>query len=148
MKLILNTFDAMKIFIDCEWNSTSRELISMALVAEDGREFYEVIDFSGILIHPWVSQNVIPILQKEPISYADFQHKLAEFLSGFSEIRVIADWPEDIAHFCNCIITGPGLRMRIPSFTTEVVWCNAPSELLHNALYDARGICKELTKSI
>lgn len=33
----------MRFFIDCEFNEFRGELISMALVAEDGREFYEVL---------------------------------------------------------------------------------------------------------
>ena len=33
----------MNIYIDCEFNGFGGKLISMALCADDGREFYEVV---------------------------------------------------------------------------------------------------------
>lgn len=50
----------MRLFIDGEWNSFGGDLISLALVAEDGREWYEVLDC--VDPHPWVAENVIPKL--------------------------------------------------------------------------------------
>jgi hypothetical protein len=111
----------------------------MALVAQDGREWYEVVPFDNP--GAWVKQHVIPILGKEPLpGKAELTASLAMFLRQFDRINVVADWPEDIAHFCESLITGPGTRIDTPPLTMEVVRVDAPSDLPHNALADARGI--------
>ena len=48
----------MHFFIDCEWNGSGGELISMALTAADGREFYRALECPNP--EPWVARNVIP----------------------------------------------------------------------------------------
>jgi hypothetical protein len=129
----------MNLYIDCEFNEFHGELISMALVSQDGREFYGVLpcDNPG----PWVAEHVMPILGKEPTSLAWFQHDLMAFLFPFESIHVIADWPEDIAHFCQALITGPGMRLGTPPLTMEIRRdLDAVSLIPHNALEDARAI--------
>ncbi len=37
----------MNIWIDCEFNEFGGDLISMALVADDGQEFYEVLELEN-----------------------------------------------------------------------------------------------------
>ena len=128
----------MKLFIDGEWNSFGGELISLALVSEDGREWYEVLRCDSP--HPWVEQNVIPKLGKEPSPRFMVQDSLQQFLANFDEIHVVADWPEDIAHFCQLLITGPGERIATPPLTMEVLRVDSVSENPHNALDDARGL--------
>ena len=131
----------MKLFIDCEWNDYRGSLISMALVPLVGEPFYEVVHCSSPP-SDWVAKNVIPILNKKTISNSDFTNKLNNFLSRFDEIEVIADWPEDIEHFCFQIITGPGYRIG-PDKMTFIVdrSCgNDKSAVLHNALEDAIAI--------
>ena len=129
----------MNIYIDCEFNEFRGELISMALVAENGREFYEVLPCASP--GSWVAEHVMPILNKQPISQAAFSHKLYRFLSRFPSIHIVADWPEDIAHFCQALITGPGERIDTPPLTMEVRRdLDADSALPHNALEDARAI--------
>lgn len=134
----------MNIYLDCEFNEFKGELISMALVAEDGHEWYEVVpcDAPG----EWVAQHVMPILGKPAISVVAMQCSLRMWLAQFDAVHIVADWPEDIAHFCNALITGPGYRLDTPPLTMEVVRVDAPSELPHNALADARGIRDALTK--
>jgi len=128
----------MRLFLDCEFNEFQGALISMALVAEDGREFYEAVpcDNPG----SWVAQHVIPILQIEPVPLHVFRIRLCRWLSQFESIHVVADWPEDIAHFCSALITAPGCRMSTPPLTMEVFRIDAESNLPHNALADAHGI--------
>lgn len=129
----------MNIYIDCEFNEFRGELISMALVAEDGREFYQVLPCENP--GPWVAEHVMPILGRAPVSREAFQAGLCCYLSLFSTVHVIADWPEDIAHFCESLITGPGYRMGTPPLTMEVRRdLDAVSALPHNALEDARAI--------
>jgi hypothetical protein len=71
--------------------------------------------------------------------------KLFGFLNEFTSLHLIADWPEDIAHFCAAIITGPGTMLNIPNFTCEVRrdLSAVNSKLLHNALADARALWED-----
>jgi hypothetical protein len=121
----------VRIYIDTEFNEFKGELISMALVAEDGSEFYEVLECTNP--KSWVAQNVI------------FRMKLFGFLNEFTSLHLIADWPEDIAHFCAAIITGPGIMLNIPNFTCEVRrdLSAVNSKLLHNALEDAKALWED-----
>ena len=130
----------MNLYIDCEWNEFGGELISMALVAENGSEFYEVLPCKEP--GEWVAKNVMPILNKPPITADEFVFKLRTFLAEFESINIIADWPEDVARFCMALIVGPGLRIDTPSLTFEILRIDAESELPHNALYDARALMK------
>lgn len=135
----------MNIFIDCEFNGFCGELISMALVAENGAEWYEVLPIQGP-IDDWVKENVMPILNKKPIeNLYKFQQSLQAFLNQYNNIHIVADWPEDIALFCKALITGPGKCMRTPPLTMQVIRIDITSDLPHNALEDARAIYKELT---
>jgi hypothetical protein len=134
----------MKLYLDCEFNEFRGELISMALVAHDGREFYEVLPCESP--GAWVEEHVMPILGKAPISIENFQSSLQQFLIQFDAVHIVADWPEDIQHFCNSLITGPGIRLNTPPLTMEVVRIAAPSDQPHNALADARGIERYMWK--
>ena len=128
----------MRLFLDCEFNEFRGDLISMAIVAEDGREWYEVVPCTAP--GSWVFEHVMPILHKRAIPYADMQRSLQAWLSQFGAVHIVADWPEDIQHFCNALIVGPGMRIDTPPLTMEVLRIDAESKLPHNALYDARGI--------
>jgi hypothetical protein len=128
----------MNIYIDCEWNSFDEDLISMALVSETGAEFYEVLECTEP--HPWVLEHVIPVLNKDSISFKSFQDKLNKYLLQFDSINIIADWPEDIEKFCSVLITGPGERLHSPPLSMQILRIDSESELPHNALEDARGI--------
>lgn len=128
----------MKIWIDTEFNEFRGALISLALVDEVGREFYEVLDCKKP--GPWVAANVIPILGQAPIPLELLQQRLQAWLSLYPWVHVIADWPEDIEHFCRTLITGPGLRINTPPLLMEVRRdLDAVSQLPHNALADAKA---------
>lgn len=141
-------------YIDTEFNGFCGRLISMAIVSEDlTSEFYEVLPedtyynpAAGYPYDPWVLKNVIPHLNKEPVSVKEFQDKLEVFLNENAEnnkIRLIADWPEDLTHFCKMLIVAPGRRLLIPDF--ELVFDSSiiyHSNLPHNALEDARAIVR------
>jgi hypothetical protein len=133
----------MRIYIDTEFNEFKGELISMALVAEDGNEFYEVLHCANP--GSWVAQHVMPILDKKPISLELFQTKLQAFLFQYHRIHLIADWPEDIKHFCQALITGPGLCLNYPPITMEMRrdLSSKDSKVPHNALHDARAIADD-----
>lgn len=137
----------MKLFLDCEFTNFQGHLISMALVDENGKSFYEVVNFSKIDCHEWVVTNVLPILFKEPIIYEDFQRNLNKFLRKYDTIEVIADWPEDFWHFTQAILTGPGMMMDTPKLTMTLERrLEYVSDIPHNALEDAVAIRKAYLK--
>jgi hypothetical protein len=130
----------MRIWIDCEFNEFRGELISLAMVSEDGDEWYGVLPCANP--GSWVAQHVMPILGMPPMDRSVFQAALQGWLRRFDFIHVIADWPEDIAHFCQVLITGPGVRLNTPPLTMEVRrdLDLVPSEVPHNALADALAL--------
>jgi hypothetical protein len=136
----------MKLWIDTEYNGYRGDLISLALVAENGEEWYEVRILSSmhrprILPTTWVRENVIPVLNKLPQPDCDIIAHLARWLRQFDSCHIIADWPEDIAHFCNFIVTGPGERINTPPLSFEIKFDLAgTSAIPHNALEDARAL--------
>jgi hypothetical protein len=128
----------MNIFIDGEWNSYGGELISLALVAESGEAFYEVLGCYNP--DPWVESNVMPKLGKQWVSMAELQAELESFLSQFETVHIVADWPEDAMWFCRVLVTGPGTRIDTPPLTLEVLRVDTTSNNPHNALADAQGL--------
>jgi hypothetical protein len=137
----------MKLFLDCEFTNFQGHLISMALVDENGKSFYEVVNFNEVDCHKWVLDNVLPILLKQPMPYGDFQRGLRTFLRHYDMIEVIADWPEDFWHFTQALLTGPGMMMDIPKLTmTMERRLDYVSDIPHNALEDAIAIRKAYFK--
>ena len=134
----------MNIFIDCEFNGFGGDLISMALVSADGAEFYEVLNLEkDKCVNSWVAKNVVPYLNKQPITKCLFQTSLWAFINQWKEIHIIADWPEDIKYFCDSLITAPGMAINTPPKLTMEVNRSLntnTSGLLHNALEDAKAI--------
>ncbi len=129
----------MKIWIDTEFNEFRGALISMALIDEDGREFYRSVGCANP--GAWVAQHVMPIIGIDAVSVPTLQRDLQDWLSVYDAVHIVADWPEDIEHFCRALISGPGVRINTPRLTMEVDRSlSAPSALPHNALADVRGI--------
>jgi hypothetical protein len=129
----------MRIWIDTEFNEFKGELISMALVTEDGQKFYQSLGCENP--GAWVAQHVMPIIGIKEVPLSVLQRRLQTFLMRYPVVHLVADWPEDIAHFCNALIVGPGMRLNTPPLTMEVRRdLDVVSELPHNALADARAI--------
>lgn len=133
----------MNLYIDCEFNGYRGELLSMALVADNGKEWYVELH-RGTCFDLWVTQHVIPLLDGDPISQKDAQLSLYQFLTSFGgteDLNVIADWPDDIKFFCEMLLTGPGTSIAPPRITMEIRrHLSGISEKPHHALHDARGI--------
>ena len=132
-----------KLYIDTEFNDFNGPLISMALVAESGEEFYEVLECSDP--SDWVAENVMPILAKDPVPREVLQYRLQRFLCKFDTLEIIADWPEDLKHFCEILIQGAGICLYCPPFTLSYRedLSSIDSKVPHNALHDARAIADE-----
>ncbi len=88
----------MQLFLDCEFNEFPGARIN-GVIDEDGREWSEVVPCKEP--GAWVAQHVMPILGKSPLSVAGMQRSLAHWLAQFDAVHIVADWPEDTAHFCN-----------------------------------------------
>jgi hypothetical protein len=140
----------MNIWIDCEFNEFGGDLISMALVADDGQEFYEVLKLEKDYKYgSWVFANVVPWLNKDPIDKQVFQAKLWQFINQWEEVHIIADWPDDIKYFCMSLITAPGMCIGTPPKLTMQIDRELNTEssaILHNALSDARAIRRSWLK--
>lgn len=137
----------MNIYIDTEFNDFGGDLISLAMVDENGREFYAVLNCQNPT--PWVAENVIPVLGQRFASLRILQTRMEAWLAEYDSVHVVADWPEDIAHFCRALITGPGMRMDTPPLTLEVRrdLSSDASAIPHNALEDARAIWRAAQKT-
>ena len=137
----------MNIYIDTEFNDFGGELISLAMVDEDGREFYAVLNCANPT--PWVAENVIPVLGQRFASLRMLQTRMEAWLAEYPCVHIVADWPEDIAHFCRSLITGPGMRLDTPPLTLEVRrdLSSEASAIPHNALEDARAIWRAAKKT-
>jgi len=134
-----------EVFIDCEFNSYQGALISMALVAMDGREMYCQVPIERDSIDPWVAANVVPVIgvdsDADMVGHGELPHRIAKFLAPYSAVHLVADWPDDVRFFCDYLITGPGERVDTPPLTMEIRRdLDADSAVPHNALHDARGI--------
>lgn len=143
----------MKYFLDCEFNGYRGELISLALVREDGKELY-LAKPRLRKMDPWVEKNVEPIVTLNdacPAVAEVFSSRIQDFLAGDPLPTIIADWPDDIRYFCECLITGPGEMVKSsPVLQFEVQRVDAyPTDLTgavqHNALWDARALRFKLT---
>lgn len=131
----------MKLFIDTEFNGFGGQLMSMALVCEDGREWYQVLPEPRVF-NEWVYENVFPILNKEPMTRAEFQLSLKVFLEQFDSPTIYADWYTDLAHFFEAM-AGKDHTTSFSFPCTAVLLKDVPdlkAELQHNALSDARAL--------
>lgn len=132
----------MQAFIDCEFNGGHGELISMAIVSEDGqRVFYEVVEHKAPT-EEWVAEHVMPILNKPAIPMAAFKERLKKFLDAFPKLTLIADHAADLFYFTQVIIGAEGwmmveyqLDLRVdPAISAK------KSTQKHNALEDAKAL--------
>lgn len=149
----------MRYYLDTEFNEFGGDLISLALVRDDGYSLY--------LVYPdledygdWVKKNVIPILWDVPQSHMYEAYKLEkyeqgarmiqQFLEGDTHPVIVTDWPDDIRYFCQAIITGPGMMINIPGLVFQMLRVDAYPTALegavqHNAWWDAMAL-RELLK--
>ncbi|WP_338724169.1 hypothetical protein V9L16_00230 [Pseudomonas tolaasii] len=141
----------MRLFLDCEFSqlSAAAKLISLALVAEDGREFYvELLDawkvedcseFVHRIVLPqlWAGANALPVKEA--------RKALLEFLATFDEVlEIITDAPQyDWELFCELAYDDgkwPRNVRNIPTDATTLEAVNDGAPLPHHALLDARII--------
>ena len=146
----------MRYFYDCEFIEDGRtiELVSIGVVAEDGREFYAVsTEFDPSRAGDWVRSHVLDKLpspaDKAWRSRTRIRDELYEFLlAGDGEVELWA-WVAAYDHVVLCQLWGSmtALPRELPRFTRELRqhWEAQGSPVLpatpkdaHSALADAR----------
>lgn len=149
-------------FIDCEFDGHGGELLSMALVREDGRSIYLCIADEPDLLDSWVRQNVWPLVHRRlpigrTVAYvADWGDFIRSFLGPYGNPTIVADSPVDIWRFCEAISTdaeGCWRSTDYPCMTFEVhnVDCyptDLPGAVQHNAWWDAMALRHKLASAI
>jgi hypothetical protein len=141
----------MKYYLDTEFNGFNGELISLALVREDGESLYLVNEnINDMAFHPWVRDNVLPVINDSPClpimgTLKTFPYYLANFFKGDANPVIITDWPDDIKYMCQSVITKPGEMVAIPQLSFHMVRVDAyPTNLegaiQHNAMWDAMAL--------
>jgi hypothetical protein len=140
----------VRYFLDTEFNGFGGALLSIALVPDDGEDFYAVLE-CGDPIEPWVQRHVLPYLdtvpvalQQRPLSRAGASAALQHYLQVDDDPLIVADWPEDIAQFCMLMLTGSGTMITVPPVRFELLplpgFSTARNSVVpHNALHDARA---------
>ena len=126
-------------------------MLSLALVPDDGDDFYLTFQTDEPIVD-WVQQHVVPYLDMVPeqlkcprLTRADAAHALERYLGHDGHPLIFADWPEDIAQFCNLLMTKPGDMVELRNLTFRLVPMSnfstaANSKVPHNALHDARAL--------
>jgi hypothetical protein len=141
----------VRYFLDTEYNGTGGALLSLALVPDDGEELYVTLATDDPIVD-WVQKNVMPYMDTVPqaltcprLSRSDAAGALERYLRHDDKVVVIADWPEDVAQFCNLMITGQGDMIDVRDVTFRLLPISnfstaANSKVPHNALHDARAL--------
>ncbi|SDR86818.1 polyadenylate-specific 3'-exoribonuclease AS [Corynebacterium timonense] len=146
----------MRYFYDTEFIEDGRtiDLVSIGIVAEDGREYYAVsTDFDARLANQWVRKNVLDKLPnpqsgawKSPRAIRD---DVLEFLTASDSAPELWAWVGAYDHIVLAQLWGDmtGLPRQLPRFTRELkqYWEMAGCPALpavpegrHDALVDAR----------
>ena len=141
----------VRYFLDTEYNGVGGALLSLALVPDDGDELYLTLQTDQPIVD-WVQRHVVPYLDMVPeqlscprLTQGDAAHALERYLRHDEKPLIYADWPEDIAQFCNLMITGEGDMVEVRDVTFRLVPMSnfstaANSKVPHNALHDARAL--------
>ena len=143
----------MQIYLDTEYNGFGGELISMALVAECGDEWYRVLPCQAPT--PWVRQHGMPVMNKRVCSrdprLAAYRltTSLGRWLRQFDRVNITADYPTDFELFCKALVLGRGCHVVVPPMTLQLRFdlpsVSQVSATPHNALEDARALRKLAT---
>jgi hypothetical protein len=144
--------ESVRYFIDTEFIEDGRtiDLISLGIVAEDGRELYLEFDVDRRRASSWVRDNVFPGLMMSGTTPRETAAKIvADFCSGRPEFwGYYADY--DWVAFCQLFGTMMDLPDRFPRYCRDIKQLadelgnpKLPEqpEVVHNALADARWNC-------
>lgn len=133
----------MRLFVDCEFNGFGGELISMAIVPEDGGPggaWYGVLPGPKVW-EKWVYENVYPVLHATPISKEAFRESAIAWLRQYDNPTIVADWYTDLVHFFSLFAGNDHSESVGYDCKAELVLIDSyESAIPHNALHDALAI--------
>lgn len=129
----------MALYLDTEFNGFGGQLISIALVSDNGGEFYGVLPLPS-RVHPWVAEHVVPYLVASSEPHYALRARLFAFLTYHHGEPVIADWAEDLMHLLSLVCEPNGLSFQIELDMRLVNSGEIKPEIPHNALSDARAL--------
>ena len=160
----------MKIFFDTEFTGLHQKttLISIGMVAEDGREFYcELNDYDQTQIDDWLQDNVIVNLQdKNAKDTKHLRKAIEEFIEPYEKVEVWSDclsydwvlfnqiWghafniPKKIYYIPFDLCTLFKIKGIDPDVNREKFAEMTNGSQKHNALWDAKVIRKCYLKAI
>ncbi len=143
----------MRYFYDCEFIEDGKtiDLISIGIVAEDGRELYmQSTEFDATKASEWVQENVLPHLEELYFSRQIMKERILSFMDpllyGKPELWGYYSAYDHVA-FCQLFGTMMDLPKAFPMYTRDIKqWCDtlgnpqlpSPGKGEHNALADAR----------
>jgi hypothetical protein len=141
-----------RFYIDCEFDGHNGPLLSLAIVAEDGRSIH--IEVAARAVDPWVLANVVPLMDQHDatdctrVAPNQVGAMIRRFLEGCEQPVIVADSPVDIGRFCRALSTsddGGWASADFPRMTFEVynVDCyptDLPGAIQHNAWWDAMAL--------
>ena len=147
----------MKYFYDTEFleDGHTFDLISIGIVAEDGREYYAVskeADWDRINSHSWLSRNVVPQLppEREWQTREEIREGITQFMMG--TVPELWAWFSSWDHVCLMQLWGsmmdqprwlPMYTHDARSFLDYIPRTTLPPQQtsgLHDALEDARHV--------
>jgi hypothetical protein len=157
----------MRYFLDTEFieDGVTIELVSIGIVAEDGKEFYAInLDCNFYKANKWVRENVLSKLPKKDsphwMSKEDIRAKVASFLGCVSLAGVLYKLPDNIEKpefwayyadydwvvFCQLFGTMMDLPAGLPMYCNDIKQeCDRLGKALpeqiegeHSAIADAR----------
>lgn len=140
----------IRYYLDTELTDLDGEIISLALVCEDGRSLYLVTHELPESTSPWVLKNVVPFLYDCPevpliLNPKHWGHEISEFIYGrAAPPQIIADWPTDIVRLCEALRDGSGRTVHMDNQThftvvrhIKVYPTEVKGAVQHNAWWDA-----------
>lgn len=138
-----------RIFVDAEFTDFIEcELISIALIADDGREFYgERMDFDKQICSTFVREAVLPQLGQFPdrvFSRAGLQYALREWLEQFNGGTFCVDFQGDLDLLVDLLDGMPDgwtahlVRDQVDQANLESYFQRFGGR--HHALHDARAL--------
>lgn len=130
-------------YIDFEFCSLDNvKPISMGFVLGDDRHYFEFIEWTKEECSPWVVENVLPLLDGNPISTEEIAVRIRDLLSSYDKVNFVAD--NRIDHTILLSILGefkPAWRCAQSCFAPRSYPEIVPSGLRpHHALDDATAL--------
>jgi hypothetical protein len=144
--------DALRFYIDCEFDGHNGPLLSMAIVRDDDYSIH--VRIAQEAKDPWVRKNVMPLMYMHKATQSGIVYKndlggvIRAFVGDCQRPIIIADSPVDIARFCQALSTGSDggwASADYPYMQFEVhnVDCyptGLPNAVQHNAWWDAMAL--------